>query len=529
MEVIRLTNHPSVDVRALKDCLENDPALTTKILRVVNSSLFGMSRQVSDLNQALALLGIKPLKLLVLGFSLPDTLFAGLAGDVLSRYWQTTLIRAVAARELSRLLWETDGDEAFIAALLQDLGMLVLIQQLGEPYVEFLNQVHTHQGDLSALESEVLGFTHTELTVRLLDKWGLPKRIVEAIRANDLSSSTDPSCKASGEIAHVLYLAKLLSELMTGARDDVLAELLGTDESGEGCDRQLTTEQLESLVPTLQEKVEQLADVLAVSLPTTEEYAALLADAHGQLAEIATDAAIDVVRADRANNASIDIEETLLAHANSLTQAVARFAAGPAENEGPEVTNSTRNSHYEANTPETEIRLHGRQAGSIPRAKQTLDPGLKGRLAAAVANARQSRSELSLLLAELDNYGDLIFCQGGTSGDKLVALLAGACRSIDHPVAHAMAASEGQYAVVLSDCDRRQAVELADELLQAIRRLSDQLGDGAEPRLSISVGVASVGVPPKNFPPADLIEAAERCLYGAQSSGGNSLKSIGIL
>ena len=85
MKVLELTNNPQVDARALKDCIENDPALTGKILRVVNSSLFGLSRGVSDLNQAIALLGTKPLKLLVLGFSLPPALFAGVAGDVLGR------------------------------------------------------------------------------------------------------------------------------------------------------------------------------------------------------------------------------------------------------------------------------------------------------------------------------------------------------------------------------------------------------------------------------------------------------------
>ena len=55
MEVLRLTDNPQVDARALKECIENDPALTGKLLRVVNSSLFGLSREVSDLNQALAL------------------------------------------------------------------------------------------------------------------------------------------------------------------------------------------------------------------------------------------------------------------------------------------------------------------------------------------------------------------------------------------------------------------------------------------------------------------------------------------
>src|SRR3989304_1721549 len=82
-QVIELTERPNVDVPALKECIENDPALCAKVLRVVNSSLFGLSRNVSDLGQALALLGTKPLKLLVLGFSLPEPLFAGVAADIL--------------------------------------------------------------------------------------------------------------------------------------------------------------------------------------------------------------------------------------------------------------------------------------------------------------------------------------------------------------------------------------------------------------------------------------------------------------
>src|SRR5690606_23398264 len=74
MEVLKLTEGERVDARALKECIERDPALVVKLLRVVNSSLFGLSSKVENLTQALALLGIKPLKLLVLGFSLPNKL-----------------------------------------------------------------------------------------------------------------------------------------------------------------------------------------------------------------------------------------------------------------------------------------------------------------------------------------------------------------------------------------------------------------------------------------------------------------------
>ena len=181
MKVLELTRNPQVDTRALKQCIENDPALTGKILRVVNSSLFGLTREVSDLNQALALLGTKPLKLLVLGFSLPGGLLAGLETDTLQRFWRHTLTRAVAGREISETLWRLPGDDVFIAGLLQDVGMLMLIQGLGEPYLRFLDKANAAGADLARLERESMGFDHTMLSARLLASWNLPDTLVEAV------------------------------------------------------------------------------------------------------------------------------------------------------------------------------------------------------------------------------------------------------------------------------------------------------------------------------------------------------------
>lgn len=169
MELLRLTEQPAVDARELKDCVAQDPALACKLLRVVNSSLFGLNRPVADLNQAIGLLGIKPLKLLVLGFTLPDTLFAGLAARQLQWYWTNTLTRAVAARLLSEQLWNQPGDEAFTSGLLHDIGILVLLRELGEPYARFVNGVIDEGCNLATLEQDTLGFEHVELSAALLE------------------------------------------------------------------------------------------------------------------------------------------------------------------------------------------------------------------------------------------------------------------------------------------------------------------------------------------------------------------------
>src|SRR4051812_36053041 len=164
VEILRLTGQPKVDLVALKQTLERDPALVGKILRVVNSSLFGLSREVCDLGQALALLGTKSIRLLVLGFSLPDDLFIGMAGNILNRYWHHTTAKAAAAREISEAIYRIPGEEAFIAGLLQDIGSLVLLQQLGEPYARFLERATSKEIDVDGAESVALGFEHVQLS-----------------------------------------------------------------------------------------------------------------------------------------------------------------------------------------------------------------------------------------------------------------------------------------------------------------------------------------------------------------------------
>ena len=168
MELMRLAEEPGVDSRALKECVAQDPALTCKVLRVVNSSLYGLNRPVGDLSQAIGLIGIKPLKLLVLGFNLPDALFAEVAASQLRWYWTNTLTRAVAARLLAEQLWRQPGDEAFIAGLLQDIGILVLLRELGEPYAKFLTGVIEEKCHLASLEQDTLGFDHIQLSAALL-------------------------------------------------------------------------------------------------------------------------------------------------------------------------------------------------------------------------------------------------------------------------------------------------------------------------------------------------------------------------
>lgn len=525
MKVLELTANPQVDTHALKQCIENDPALTSKILRVVNSSLFGLSREVSDLNQALALLGSKPLKLLVLGFSLPGNLFAGVSGEVLGRYWRRTLTKAVAGRELSELVWHLPGDEAFIAGLLQDLGMLVLIQEWGAPYITFLELVSTAGRELTAVEFESLGFSHTTLSARLLEHWGLPQSLVEAVGWDPARQPLDDLHTSRQVLPQIVHLAELIARLLVDGQSHVLREVLQVGENY----RNLSKAQLESLVGSLEEKVAQLADVLSLQLPDGVSYQDVLELSQAQLSEVAAAAAGDLVQRQADREPPIYIDQSLVRQLQRLSKmagdaasATGFTAAAASGSLGLEPAAATTEPSAPASTAPRAARS-GRASATVE-----LDPGLLGRLEAAVAACRQSRCSLSLLLVELNQFDKLLFLRGIEGVERLRRLLQALCQKLDHPGEACVPYGEAGFALVLTNCDRRQVVQLGNELANSARRLGAPRGAALDQAFTISVGAATVALPPKNFVAEDLVTAAQRCLYGAHTSGGSVVKSIEI-
>lgn len=518
IKVLELTSNPLVDAASLKASIGCDPALTTKILRVVNSSLFGLSGRVSDLNQALALLGIKPLKLLVLGFSLPDSLFANVAEEILGRYWRETLTRAVTARELAEQAWKIPGDEAFIAGLLKDLGMLVLIQGLGTPYLNVVRRIREQGGDLRAVERHAIGFDRTQLTARLLEQWGLPDTLVAAVSADhDLVAPRDAS-HSDSVLPRIVHLAELISDLVCQEKIHLLGEVL---RSSRGL-HAIEPDQLRGLVEVVQVRVAQLADVLSLNIGSAQDYRAVLDAAHHMLSHVAAQAAGDLLKS---------------AHACQPAPAahdVAQLAAAAEDFHYTRAARRADESHQAAQVQPAAVGQPaiGRHALKTAVARATppqpntdrklAEPALARALRAAVASSRQTRQPLSLLLVEIDQFDrDAIPYEA----DQWCEVLEQASRAMASEGATLEAPRDGKLALVLPDCDRSAAIHIAHALSQAMR---DRLESGEEYAFTVSIGLATVALVSRNFRQQDLVDAAERCLSGAQLSGGANVKSIEI-
>jgi len=176
------SDDPSIN--RLANVIAGDPSMTAKVLQLVNSAFFGLRRQVSDLEQAVSLLGIENIKTLIL----TQQLFSEIGGHnigslCLESLWNHSLQVGTLAQQIARheKAERNIVSASMTAGMLHDIGKLILAANLTESYDRII-ELATREGyDLHRVEHLEYGATHAGLGAYLLGIWGLPEPIVEAV------------------------------------------------------------------------------------------------------------------------------------------------------------------------------------------------------------------------------------------------------------------------------------------------------------------------------------------------------------
>ena len=135
LDVIDLVQQKDVNIKQIAHTISHDPALSSKILKTVNSSFYGQAHSISTISHAMVVLGLNSVKTLALGFSLfPNLKESGGDGWDSVAFWKRSLCAAAGGRLLAKHVSLVQQEEAFLGGLLQDLGMLAMHQALGDEY-----------------------------------------------------------------------------------------------------------------------------------------------------------------------------------------------------------------------------------------------------------------------------------------------------------------------------------------------------------------------------------------------------------
>jgi putative nucleotidyltransferase with HDIG domain len=189
--------------------IAHDPALTARLLRVVNSAYYSLPSKVDTIPQAITVLGTRALHELILATSVTSA-FAKISTDLvdMADFWHHSIYCGILARALSRRLRRGQPEQVFVAGLLHDIGKLVMYHKLPEHAAEVLRLFAESDEPLYRVERDVLGFDHAAVGSALLSAWKLP----ESLRAPVALHHTPVRATTFADEVTLVHVANALSK-----------------------------------------------------------------------------------------------------------------------------------------------------------------------------------------------------------------------------------------------------------------------------------------------------------------------------
>jgi len=463
MQVLEMAQKAEVDLPKIAQLISTDPALAGKILKTVNSSSYGRSQPVSMVSHAIVIMGLQAVKTLALGFSLVTNLRTNnTKGFDHVSYWRRSIYAATAASLICEKVRIVQKEEAFLAALLKDIGMLVLDRVLGAEYGEVWKDVKAHS-ELPAAETAALGATHAEVGAMIAEFWKLPAMYIAPIAFHHDPDNAGPESKTLAKLVWLsarcaeIYVEENPAEAILCARQGLM-ELVGCD--GVAAD---------ALISEIGIATRESANLFEIKLDNSVNFNDILA---------------------RANDALVGLSLEMQAQTSNLQE----------QNQQLKVQATT----------DRLTQLNNRAS-------------FDESMSEAFLNSTKNGNPLSLIMLDVDKFKRINDTYGHPAGDSVLRALAQLVRKTGRPGDTCARFGGEEMVIVLPNTSRATATAIAEALRKAAQTLAVR-HEVHSITFTISLGVATFekGVPFTQ--PAHLLKAADLAVYKAKHSGRNNVK-----
>jgi len=220
--ITRLMQDPRTSAEELGRAIASDPALVSKVLKLVNSAFYGFPGRISTITQAIVILGFSTIRNVVLTTSVLKAFgkHANQNGFDVGKFWEHSLLTGAIARSLAVEKEANFVEETFIAGLLHDMGRIVLSQKLTAEFEKVMLVKEKAGISQLAAEQSVLKLTHGDIGGWLARKWNLPIPYVEVMRLHHTPTEAIALEASSGsETTNLIYIVHAADALSKGLKD----------------------------------------------------------------------------------------------------------------------------------------------------------------------------------------------------------------------------------------------------------------------------------------------------------------------
>lgn len=466
LRLVRLAQEPEPDFRDAAKLISGDPALCGRILRTVNSSLFGLRAPVQTIREALPKIGLTMMRTLVLGFHLAELHKSDRDGaPIMQEFWRSSVAQAVTAQIIAEKARLNDPGVYFLTGMLQDVGILAMISEAGDYYRDNV-LAHSDIPNVTSAEKSCFGFSHVDISVEIVSKWGLSEDIIYGIEHHHDSVVRRGKPAGVNDLnARVLRAASLGAVVLDPKKSTPYAikELHEYLQASFGFNRELCSE----LIIEGNDRVTAFAGMFHLDVGETVSNERILLEAKRLLQKIAIDSQMQLLGRDIEPKDSMTRRDQEI-YLDSMT--------------------NVYNRRFLDETLQTEI-----------------------------ADRRETLTSVGVLFLDVDEFKSINDAYGHAAGDKAIVHVANSLKDSVRGADYVIRLGGDEFLVILLDPSESAFESLAERIQQSIQpiELKDEM---REITLSLG-GVYYRPEPQELIDAAVLIDRADQLMYSSKRAG----------
>ncbi len=284
-KLVELAADDSCSARDLANLIEKGPSLSVRLLKLANSAFFRTLYPVTTLTQAVVKVGFQHLRIMALSVSLRDAFPMGKVGSLdYEKFWRNSIYRALIAKHLAQRLKTCNSEEAFVAALIMEIGLLVFFDLFIKGSPEEIDFSLDPLEDLLKWEKERYGSDHRKIGEAVLDYWHFPGHIILCQHA----SSDSLTSEDNNPLVRICQLASLLSRIVSSDSEGFNAPYQ-VAEKFFGLDRSV----INDILLTTFDQVDDIAESLRVDMNREKDLLRIVEKANVTLSRISEKISLD--------------------------------------------------------------------------------------------------------------------------------------------------------------------------------------------------------------------------------------------